>query len=318
MTATMSKPRVSAVIPTRNRPELLRRAVMSVLRQTVQDLEVVVVVDGPDAETVAMLNGFGDERIRVIALPESVGGSDARNIGARNATGQWVALLDDDDEWMPEKCAVQLEMAEAAGDRCLVVSEFIRRSETEGDALRPSRMPAEGEPLSEWMFSRECGFQTSSFFCSRSLFLEVPFTSGLKGCQDLDWFLRVLAAPEAKLVICRQPLAVFYVAENRPSVWRGMNLKVRLDWGRSCRQYMTRRGYSMFIFHTCATRAAAEPFSLAVFARLFYECAFVGRPDPRTLGHLVALFFLPRGLRHKVRDLMTGGRAKQPVPIRHA
>jgi glycosyltransferase involved in cell wall biosynthesis len=289
-----------------------------VLRQTVQELEVVVVVDGPDPETVAMLHGMNDDRIRVVALPKSVGGSDARNIGAQNAAAPWVALLDDDDEWMPEKCAVQLEMAEAASDRCLVVSAFIRRSETEGDSLRPARLPAEGEPISEWLFSRECGFQTSSFFCSRTLFLEVPFTSGLKGCQDLDWFLRILAAPGVELKICRQPLAVFYVAERRSSVSRVMDLKVRLDWGRSCRRYMTRRGYSLFIFHTCATRAAAEPFRLAAFARLFYECAFVGRPDPQTLGHLVALFFLPRGLRHAVRDLIAGGRAKQPAPVRHA
>jgi glycosyltransferase involved in cell wall biosynthesis len=318
MTAMMSRPRVSAVIPTRNRPELLRRAVMSVLRQTVEELEVVVVVDGPDAETVTMLDGIDDARIRVITLSESVGGSDARNIGAQNAAGKWVALLDDDDEWMPEKCTVQLAMAEAAGERCLVVSNFIRRSETEGDVLRPSRLPAEGEPISEWLFSRECGFQTSSFFCSKSLFLEVPFASGLKGCQDLDWFLRVLAARDVKLLICEQPLAVFYVAERRQSVSRVMDLKVRLDWGRSCRRYMTRRGYSLFVFHTCATRAAQEPFSLAVVARLVYECAFVGRPDVQTLGHLLALFFVPRGLRHKLRDWMWVGRAKGTLPVRHA
>jgi glycosyltransferase involved in cell wall biosynthesis len=318
MSLLSKQPRVSAVIPTRNRPELLRRALMSVLAQTIEDLEAVVVIDGPDPATIAMLEGIDDPRVNVVALPHSVGGSNARNIGAQMASGRWIALLDDDDEWVPEKTAVQLELAEQAGDRCFVVSEFIRRSDVEGDSLRPARLPGNDEPLSEWLFSRQCGFQTSSFFCSRKLFLEVPFMPGLKGCQDLDWFLRLVAAPDVKLVICRQPLAIFYVAENRTSVSRVMDVEVRLNWGRASRQFMTRRAYSLFVFHTCATRAAAEPFSLVVFARLFYECAFVGKPDLQTLAHLVALFFVPRSVRHKVRDWTAAGSIATPTPAKPA
>jgi hypothetical protein len=75
-------PKVSAVIPSRNRPQIVRRAVQSALSQTCTDLEVVVVIDGPDSSTVKVLEQMNDSRVRVIELAESVGASEARNIGA--------------------------------------------------------------------------------------------------------------------------------------------------------------------------------------------------------------------------------------------
>ena len=95
-------PVVSAVIPTRNRPELLCRAVRSVLSQTIRDIECIVVIDGPDMATVNALREIADARLSVMELPENVGGCEARNLGARAAKGEWVALLDDDDEWLPQ------------------------------------------------------------------------------------------------------------------------------------------------------------------------------------------------------------------------
>ena len=88
---------ISVVIPTRRRPELLLRAIESVLRQTYDQMEILVVIDGPDEATREALRGVQDSRLRVIALPESVGGSDARNTGVQNAKGEWIAFLDDDD-----------------------------------------------------------------------------------------------------------------------------------------------------------------------------------------------------------------------------
>src|ERR1700761_5560426 len=110
----MSMPLVTAVIPTRNRPELVLRAVRSALGQTYSNLEVVVVVDGPDPATVAALEELRDPRVRTIALSRNVGGSEARNVGAREARGEWIALLDDDDEWLPEKLEKQMALAEAS------------------------------------------------------------------------------------------------------------------------------------------------------------------------------------------------------------
>src|SRR6267378_4252792 len=96
---------VSAVIPTRGRPELLLRAVRSVLAQTLREIEAVVVIDGQDPATEQAMETLArkDSRVRVIALPTSTGGSAARNRGVAEASGEWIAFLDDDDEWMPGK-----------------------------------------------------------------------------------------------------------------------------------------------------------------------------------------------------------------------
>jgi glycosyltransferase involved in cell wall biosynthesis len=93
-------PEISVVIPTRNRAALVPRAVHSALAQTLRDIEVIVVVDGPDPDTVEALAAIDDPRLRVVALDASGGAPAARNVGARNAGAPWVALLDDDDEWL--------------------------------------------------------------------------------------------------------------------------------------------------------------------------------------------------------------------------
>jgi glycosyltransferase involved in cell wall biosynthesis len=109
----ISVPKVSVVIPTRNRPSTLKNAVDSVLVQTLSDFEVIVVVDGEDGiQSSSLIASFGDGRLRCIVVPQAVGGSEARNIGVRHARARFVALLDDDDEWMPTKLEKQLKKAE--------------------------------------------------------------------------------------------------------------------------------------------------------------------------------------------------------------
>ena len=106
----LPNPFISVVIPTRNRSALLLRAVRSALEQTLGEIEVIVVIDGEEgsqsADAVARL---ADCRVRCIALRERVGGAEARNIGIRNARSAWIALLDDDDEWLPSKLQMQMD-----------------------------------------------------------------------------------------------------------------------------------------------------------------------------------------------------------------
>ena len=109
--SAVTTPLVSVVIPTRNRSGLVVRAVSSALAQTYGDIEVIVVVDGPDQGTAEALERVNDPRLKIVQLPESVGGSDARNAGVKAADGAWVAFLDDDDEWLPEKIQKQLSFS---------------------------------------------------------------------------------------------------------------------------------------------------------------------------------------------------------------
>ena len=166
-------PRVSVVIPTRGRPELAERAVRSVLAQSFEDFEMVVVVDGPDQETVDALRRFRDDRLHIVHLDENVGGSEARNIGVRFARSEWIALLDDDDEWYPDKLEKQWALAiSMTGKYAFVGSQFLERTK-DAERVLPGRMPEKGEAFSEYLFARrgwrsgEGFLQTSTWFVSR-------------------------------------------------------------------------------------------------------------------------------------------------------
>ena len=91
---------VSVVIPTLDRPKLLLRAIESVLRQTCREIEIIVVADRPDPETVSAVGAVDDPRLQLILNPHPSTAASARNFGADQATGDWIAFLDDDDEWL--------------------------------------------------------------------------------------------------------------------------------------------------------------------------------------------------------------------------
>ena len=106
-------PRVSVVIPTRNRAEWLPRAVAGVLAQTWTDFELLI-VDRSTDETPAVIARFADRRIRSFRHERNMGQSKALNTGIKHARGEYVAFLDDDDEWLPGKLAAQVALLDAA------------------------------------------------------------------------------------------------------------------------------------------------------------------------------------------------------------
>jgi glycosyltransferase involved in cell wall biosynthesis len=106
--------RVSVVIPTRNRSDLLRVTLSSALRQRGVDLQVIVIDDGSTDGTASMVDGFPDRRVHLLRLDQRSGMGAARNRGIAAATGEWIAFLDDDDLWAPDKLARQIQAAEEA------------------------------------------------------------------------------------------------------------------------------------------------------------------------------------------------------------
>ncbi len=105
----MEMKKISVVIPTYNRSGLIERAVKSVTQQTYENLEIIVVDDGSEDDTEAVVNSIKDNRIRYIKLPANSGVSNARNKGVEYATGSLVAFQDSDDYWRPRKLEKQME-----------------------------------------------------------------------------------------------------------------------------------------------------------------------------------------------------------------
>ncbi len=311
-----SNPIVSVVIPTRDRPALLLRAIHSALEQTLREIEVIVVIDGEEgSESADAVARLSDERVRCIALGERVGGAEARNIGARSARSEWIALLDDDDEWLPAKLAAQIDAAagQTSGKQPVITCQHIHRAEGAADVIRPRRLPRPGEAPREFMFDYLCYFQTSTFVCPTTLMLKVPFTKGLPFFHDIDWFLRVMGEPDVELVVVPRPLSIYYAPEKRASITSSFDWKAKVEWGRARRELMGKRSYSRFIVGSCAGPAAQDRAGLSGFNRLLYECAVVGSPTPQLLFMLCGTYLLRPGLRKKLRDRFFLRRASVPV-----
>jgi glycosyltransferase involved in cell wall biosynthesis len=115
------KPSVSVVIPTRDRSALLAQTLRTALWQRGADLEIIVVDDGSSDESPRMVAGVRDARIRLIRHDTSHGVSAARNRGIAEARGEWIAFLDDDDLWAPDKLRLQLEAANSTGGEWVYV-----------------------------------------------------------------------------------------------------------------------------------------------------------------------------------------------------
>jgi glycosyltransferase involved in cell wall biosynthesis len=102
-------PVVSIIIPTYNRENIVSRAIHSILAQTYQNFEIIVVDDASTDNTESVISGFTDPRIQYVRQLQNGGAGVARNVGINVAQGQYIAFLDSDDEWFPEKLAKQVE-----------------------------------------------------------------------------------------------------------------------------------------------------------------------------------------------------------------
>lgn len=119
-------PCVSVVLPTFNRDALLSRSIASVLAQTFNDFELIVVDDASTDSTEDIVKGFHDARIRYERLPTNVGGAEARNVGIRLARGKYIAFQDSDDEWLCSKLEVSVRKLEESPSVGFLFSAFLQ------------------------------------------------------------------------------------------------------------------------------------------------------------------------------------------------
>jgi glycosyltransferase involved in cell wall biosynthesis len=292
----LKPPLVAVVIPTRFRPQLLLRAISSALGQTVSDIEVVVVIDGPDLETGAALQTIDDPRLRVVALSENHGGSEARNIGVREAGAEWIALLDDDDEWYPNKIEKQLAIAkELPGNRVLVACQYYDEQGT-SRLLRPRRFPRPDQAISDFLYSEVSllgtieGFpQTSTWFVKRDFLLEVPFRKGLKRNQDTDWVLRALRLPGVNISLVPEPLSIFHNEIKRARITQAQDWRDSYNWAMTNRELFSPTALSCFLAIMCVNYACKAGTQWSALRVLFHDCRKYGRLTPK-VGWLFLLY----------------------------
>ena len=304
--STRRNRKVSAVIPTRNRPDLVLRAVRSALAQTYDDMEVVVVVDGPDDTTGNALAAVLDNRLRVIALPRTQGAQNARNVGSRAARGDWIALLDDDDEWLPDKTELQMQRALNSTFRYPIVSSRLFARTSSYQLIWPRQQPY--EPLSEYLLARNsCSrgeglLHTITLLFPKDLFDQVPFSPLLQRCHDVDWVLRASRQVGVGIEFIPRPLAVYDLAEERTSITTVADWRASLAWIESVRGMITDRAFASYLAITVASQAARQS-DWSAFSLLLTRILTQGAPKLRDLAYFFGVWCVPRKVQLSVRKM---------------
>ncbi|MGA7577686.1 MAG: glycosyltransferase family 2 protein [Desulfobaccales bacterium] len=184
-----ARPGLSVIIPTYNRAALAPEAVASVLAQTWQDFEVLVVDDASTDGTAAALAAFGS-RIRLLRSSSRLGVAAARNLGICAARGQWLAFLDSDDLWRPEKLARQ--MAYLAAHPELVLCQTEETWERRGLKVN---QPLSHRKIGGWIFFpslARCLVSPSAVVLKRTVFeRHGGFDESLPAAEDYDLWLRL-------------------------------------------------------------------------------------------------------------------------------
>jgi glycosyltransferase involved in cell wall biosynthesis len=196
----VTSPEVSVVVPTYNRPQYLRAAIDSVFAQTFTDWELIVADDGSEGETAAYVAALANSpRIKVLRLAHTGNPGAVRNAACRAAQGEYIAFLDSDDVWLPEKLALQVESLRSHPQRGWSHTAFTVIDES-GELLSGARSrwwPAVDGWILESLIKMEPVIAMSSLIVRRRLLEQVGgFDNKQRMCEDYDLFLRFAGLTE--------------------------------------------------------------------------------------------------------------------------
>ena len=223
-------PTVSVIIPTYNRAHLIGRAIQSVLNQTYQDFEIIIVDDGSTDDTEEVIKKFQrkDERIKYVKHEKNKGSSAARNTGIKLARGKYIAFQDSDDEWLPEKLEKQMRVFENAPERVGVIYTGYWRVEGSKRIYIPSPKVKRKEGYIHDNLLEGNFVSTQTAVVKREcLQLAGMFDERLPRLQDWELFIRISKAYEFKCV--DEPLVVSHftpdsISANQATLIEGLTL----------------------------------------------------------------------------------------------
>jgi glycosyltransferase involved in cell wall biosynthesis len=208
-------PKVSVIIITYNRSELLRAAIRSVLEQSYQDFELLVVDDASSDNTAEVVQGFDDKRIRYIRHETNKREAEARNTGVQNSTGEYIAFLDDDDEWLPKKLERQVELLDNSPRAVGGVYTGFIKMETTGKIVVQIVPSKRGNILHD-MFTQNWIGTPSTVLLRKECFEKVGlFDKGIVFGPDYDMWIRISKEFQFDYIV--DPLVKYYVHDNKLS-----------------------------------------------------------------------------------------------------
>lgn len=202
---------VSVIIPTHNRVNSLSNAIRSVLNQTYQDFEIIIVNDASSDETIEMVAKLQtqDKRIHLINNPKPLGGAEARNLGIQASKGTWVAFLDDDDEWLPQKLAKQMQ---ALAHRPKAIASSCSYTINYPFGIKKIIHTPQNITLQEILRSNSLGGASVCIVNAATIKIIGYFDKKLRSSQDWDLWVRL--CEQGNIISVNVPLVSYQVHFN--------------------------------------------------------------------------------------------------------
>jgi glycosyltransferase involved in cell wall biosynthesis len=202
-------PKVSVILPTYNYGCFLGEAIQSVLDQTFEDFELIVVDDGSTDNTREVVHSFTDPRLRCI-YKENGGESSAYNVGIHASRGEYIAFLDSDDTWLPQKLELQVKAMDSAPQAGIIYSDVYYFDSKTGAVTgtffqRLKNPPPQGSVLEAYI--EEFFAHPSTWLVKKSVFEQIGmWDETLRNCEDDDMLFRMASCFEFEAVLI--PLAM--------------------------------------------------------------------------------------------------------------
>ncbi|WP_445157953.1 glycosyltransferase family 2 protein [Halomonas sp. E14] len=298
--AAIVRPAVSVVIPVYNRAHLLSRSLASVVNQTCQDFEVLVIDDCSRDDPAAVIRQFGDERIRYVRQPYNQGVAAARNRGLREARAPLVAFLDDDDEWFPEKLEAQIQLFEKAPKELGLVYTGVETVTDNGEVTE--QVAAARGDLYRELLVKNLLHGGSSAMVRRNVITRVGFfDETLPAIEDYDYWLRI--SRYYKVDCIGRPLVRYHdlrdisttqEASARRSRNIEANLRARELFYEKHKREMQAHGVAHLFLAQSARRHVSSEWHDAAGARRLALKAFIMAPQSRLTVAALGKAFVPR------------------------
>ena len=213
-----SNPIVSVIITTYNRADLLPRAVNSVLAQTFTDFELIIVDDCSPDDTQEVIESFADPRIRSVRHDINSGITVSRNTGIQLARGEYVAFLDDDDEWLKSKLTRQTQVLDASEPSVgLVYTWFDYIHTSDGTRAAGSRSVIDGD-IWENMLGWDLPSPPSTYLVRKDAILQVGgFNESISMAEDRDFLFRI--SKRWRVAVVKDVLMLMYIGHIGSTRW---------------------------------------------------------------------------------------------------
>ncbi|MCI2285479.1 glycosyltransferase [Colwellia sp. MSW7] len=290
----------SVVIPLYNRANIVEKVINSVIAQTCQDFEIIIVDDGSKDNAKEVIDNIRDNRIRYI-YQENGGGSKARNTGIDNAKGKYVAFLDSDDVFLPHHLETSLEVLEQGNNICTYAQVIVDRGEGVR-FLKPDRAMRSGEHISEYLMCDRGFVPTITLVIPTWLAKKSKYDEKISAGQDYDMAIK-LVANGGHLKMLPDPGAIWDDQWCITRLSSKAKPEQRLEWLNRIRPMLIDRAYWAELGWPIAKGFASQGHKFKALG-LYLKAVFNGAYRPKMMIVIFLQVILSKNLYRKFSDIL--------------